>query len=146
MKFARILVIMVAAVICGYLTARFVIAPLLGYDTEVLKLDFPSKFFALIEQKEPEEEIPQQVSEKDDKDTDAGTEKGYALQFGVFAEKERAEKLMRQLKDDGIDVKIRETEGKYKVTGQLVQSKQEAITMLKGTSTTRVSGIFITTI
>lgn len=43
MKFLGIIGIMIIAVICGYLTARFVIAPLLGYDTEVLKLDPPVK-------------------------------------------------------------------------------------------------------
>ena len=42
-KFLGFVGIMIVAVICGYMTARFIIAPLLGYDTEVLKLDFPSR-------------------------------------------------------------------------------------------------------
>ena len=49
MKFLGIIGIMIIAVICGYLTARFVIAPLLGYDTEVLKLDLPSKLTAVLD-------------------------------------------------------------------------------------------------
>ena len=49
MKFLGFAGIMIAAVICGYLTARFIIAPLLGYDTEVLKLDFPSKLTSLLD-------------------------------------------------------------------------------------------------
>ena len=55
MKFLGFIGIMLAAVICGYLTARFIIAPILGYDTEVLKLDIPSKLTSLLEQEDGED-------------------------------------------------------------------------------------------
>lgn len=162
-KFAGILVIMITAVVCGYMTARFVIAPLLGYDTEVLKLDFPSKLTSILDRSKTKDfdgnedfdisdgetsakESGNDGEQEKPKETAETKDSGYALQFGVFAEKERAEKLSRLLKDDGIDVKIREKDGKYKVTGPLFETKQEAVTKLKSTSTDRVSGIFITMI
>ncbi len=162
MKFLGFIGIMLAAVICGYLTARFIIAPILGYDTEVLKLDIPSKLTSLLEQEDGEdtggeesgeEETGKQTggsgaeesTEKQEK-TSAEDESGYALQFGVFSERERAEELVVQLKQDGIEARVRKSEGKYKVISDVLATKSKAVEKLKGTETDAVSGIFITVI
>ena len=105
MKFVGIVGIMVAAVICGYLTARFIIAPLLGYDTEVLKLDFPSRVTSLLDKVEKKTDDTNDANGEDsaadtdsadstddqNKADDEGTEDGggYALQFGVFSSEKR---------------------------------------------------------
>lgn len=168
-KFAGILVIMIVAVICGYLTARFIIAPLLGYDTEVLKLDFPSKLTGLLDRgdgNQSDEAADSEAGDSDggaDRDEDAGSQSddggktasadkgaeadgGYALQFGIFTTEDRAQELADDLAADGIDAKIREIDGKYKVTSPLVDTKDEAVKMLKDTDTDRVKDVFITAI
>jgi hypothetical protein len=131
-KFVGILGIMVAAIICGYLTARFIIAPVMGYDTEVLKLDLPSRLTALIGEKTGEQ--------------DAGETGSYALQFGLFTSRAHAEALAEKLEAEDIAVSVRETEGNYQVISPLMATREEALEKLKDIETDLVSGVFITTI
>lgn len=195
-KFIGIIGIMVLAIVCGYLTARFVIAPLLGYDTEVLKLNFPSKLTALTDREDKAEDETEKDEEKQnetqseteaneqtdtgedagadsdldsdkdsvkdadsdsdkdsDTDTDADTEpeksetkSGYVLQFGVFSTRKRAEELRYKLKNDGISTEIRKAGDRFKVTGELFSTKEEAVAELKATKTGQVTGIFIAVI
>lgn len=157
-KFLGFVGIMIVAVICGYMTARFIIAPLLGYDTEVLKLDFPSRLTDVFhgdddtesetDGKEAEkdadsgEENESLTAEKDNRDDE--TEEGYALQFGVFSSRDRAEELADKLKDEGIDVQIKEKDDQYKVVSPLVDTKEEALETLKNTESEYVDDIFVT--
>lgn len=173
-KFAGILGIMVVAVICGYMTARFIIAPLLGYDTEVLKLDFPSKLTSFLDRGDDGEDSADDDSRDADSEETADTgsedggsddvgsddgggktasggsgsegDSGYALQFGLFTTKDRAQDLVDDLDADGIDAKIRKVDGKYKVTSPLVDTKDEAVELLKATKTDRVKDVFITVV
>lgn len=162
MKFIGFIGIMVAAVICGYLTARFVIAPLLGYDTEVLKLDFPSKLTGLLEDRKDAGNQPE--TDLDEKDTDDGSdgdadepeaadtagtgsdEQGYVLQFGIFSSETRAEELASKLRSDGISCSVKKAEEKYRVIGPLISTKEKAVDQLKEIQTSHVSGIFIAAI
>lgn len=172
MKFLGIIGIMIIAVICGYLTARFVIAPLLGYDTEVLKLDLPSKLTAVFDKddgqtdddgdaddrdesqdtsKAQQDENADNAKDDDDNDdsnsnTSGSEEKGYALQFGLFSTEAKAEELVSKLEDEGIDSKIKEIDGKYKVISPIVSTKDEAVEKLKNTDSKEVSDVFITVI
>ncbi len=155
MKFLGFAGIMIAAVICGYLTARFIIAPLLGYDTEVLKLDFPSKLTSLLDKddsgssaQQDDEEGQEGDAEETGSETESeqNGESGYALQFGLFADKDRAEKLVSRLKQDGIEAQIREIDGKYKVISDVTDTKDQAVEKLKETETDVVSDVFITVI
>lgn len=162
MKFLGIIGIMIIAVICGYLTARFVIAPLLGYDTEVLKLDLPSKLTAVLDKDDesPKDEDRDDVDESEDvaqaqedekeddssSDSSEGEEKGYALQFGLFSTQSKAEELVSKLEEEGIDSKIKEADGKYKVISPVVNTKDEAVAKLKDTDSKEVSDVFITVI
>ncbi len=167
-KFLGIVGIMVIAVICGYMTARFVIAPLLGYDTEVLKLDFPSRLADVFRNDaDGNDEDSQEAgsedndSEDEDKgdegedkeDTDGDTAKnaekdsGYALQFGLFSTEKRARELADKLDKEGIDAQVREMDdGQYKVISPLVDTKDEALETLKNTESKNVDDIFITKI
>lgn len=118
MKFTLILGIIVGAVVCGYLTARFVLGPVLGYDTEVLNLNLSSKLTAGLENmantSNPEAEEP-----------------NYVLQFGVFSSEDGAEALQSQLKKEGIDTKIEETEQNYKVISDKIATKEDALKQLE---------------
>ena len=158
MKFLGIIGIMMIAVICGYLTARFVIAPLLGYDTEVLKLDFPSKLTAVFDRADGGDDDAGQDGSKNSsklqkdakQDSDRGgsddEDKGYALQFGLFSTEAKAEELVSKLEDEGIDSKVKEIQGKYKVISRIVSTKDEAVEKLKNTDSKEVSDVFITVI
>ncbi len=156
-KFLGFVGIMIVAVICGYLTARFIIAPLLGYDTEVLKLDFPSKLTDVFHSDDsPESENDDGTENNADSseeggaqsakgdDQDAETEKGYALQFGLFSSRDRAEELADKLRQEGIDVQIKKKEDQYKVISPLVDTKEEALETLKNTESEYVDDIFVT--
>lgn len=137
MKLGVIFGIILCAVVLGYLTARFALGPLLGYDTEVLKLDFPSKLTARFEEAaematgtgvdgENKEKNEGKDNAKDDKNA-----KGYVLQFGVFSSKSGAETLQNQLEQDGIDAKIEEDDKNYKVISDCLDTKEEALRQLE---------------
>lgn len=140
MKFIGFIGIMILAIVCGYLTARFIIAPLLGYDTEVLKLDFPSTLTEVFKDSGNDEE----KESKDNKEETSG--KSYALQFGVFSSRESAEELVAKLEGDGIEAEIEEADEKYKVISSIIPTKEEAVKQLKDIETDQVKGVFITTI
>lgn len=153
-KFLGFVGIMIVAVICGYMTARFVIAPLLGYDTEVLKLDFPSRLTDVFSGDEKDDGEKTQSAdaggdEESNDDNDAGSdskEEGYALQFGLFTTEDRARELVDKLADEGIDARIKKTDGKFKVISPLLDTKDEALKTLKNTESDHVDDIFITRI
>lgn len=136
MKFFGFIGIMLIAIVCGYLTARFIIAPLLGYDTEVLKLDFPSKLTEVLNPND---------NDNTESEEEASTD-NYALQFGVFSSRESAEELVVKLQGDGIETNIEKADNQYKVISPVVSTKKEAVKQLKDTETDQVKGVFITTI
>lgn len=143
-KFLGITGIMIVAVICGYLTARFIIAPLLGYDTEVLKLDFPSKLISVLQTGAEDDTDAQEANGGNKKDGEQKNRSGYALQFGLFSTRQRAEELCENLKSEGIDAEVKKVDDQYKVVSPLVDTKEEALTALKNTESDFVSDIFIT--
>lgn len=152
MKFTMVLGIMVIAVILGYLTARFVIGPLLGYDADESPIKIANN-----------EESGEETKDSGDKDTEneqaatdsnssessgeteisSAPEGGYALQFGVFTSKEAAGKLKEDLKAKGIDAKIIEEDNNYKVISTVVKTKDEAIDELNGIKDKEVEDVFI---
>lgn len=144
--------IMVVAVVCGYMTARFVIAPLLGYDTEVLKLDFPSNLLDVFhsddeqsDEKDAEDGSDEGEKQKDETDTEKADADGeYTLQYGVFSSKSGAEELAGKLKTEDIDTEIIEADGQFKVISTQRGTKKEALALLKDTESSYAKGIFIT--
>lgn len=144
-KFLGFIGIMVGAVICGYLTARFVVAPLLGYDTEVLKLDFSSKITSMMKEEKDEKEDSVQISDEEQnlkeekQDTDC-----YALQFGVFSAESGAQDLVSMLKQEDITVKIKMLDGQYKVLSDTFSSKEEALKALEDLKDKKNIDVFIT--
>ena len=133
MKFTVFLVIMIVAVALGYLTARFVIGPLLGYDAD----ESPIKIANGGDSKDEE------ASGEEGSAGETEQQSGYALQFGVFTSKEAAEKLASDLKSKGIETKIIEEDSNYKVISPVVNTKDEAIDELNGIKDKEVEDVFI---
>ena len=133
MKLAIVFGIILCAVVCGYLTARFALGPLLGYDTEVLKLELPSKLTAKLEEAADSAKNGENKEKTEGKATEnkADNATGYVLQFGVFSTKSGAKTLLNQLTKDGIDAKLQEDDGQYKVISDVIDTKEEALKQLE---------------
>lgn len=117
MKFSAVLVIITIAIALGYISARFLIIPILGYNTD---------------------ESPINVSaSKED-------ENGFALQFGIFSTKEAAQKLVDDLTQKGIAANIVEENEKYKVISPIIKTKDEALGKLNDIKDKDVEDVFIT--
>ena len=141
MKLALLFGIILCAVVLGYLTARFALGPLFGYDTEVLKLDFPSKLAARIEAESDKQSADESEERNQDKDA-----KGYVLQFGRFDAKSGAKTLISQLKKDDIDAEIQEEDGSYKVISETIETKEEALKQLEKLKDEKNIDVFIDTV
>lgn len=131
MKFTGFFAIIIIAVICGYLTARYIIAPFLGYNTDVLKPDLTAKFEEMLKEKDR---------------TSEDSDKRYALQYGVFSSRESAESLVSKLTNEGKTASIEEVDGNFKVLGEIFDSKEEATKELKELKTQVASDVFVTVI
>jgi len=140
-KFLGFIGIMISAVICGYLTARFVVAPLLGYDTEVLKLDFPSKMTAFVEKDNQEQKSSSEEVVKDEQ-----TDGSYALQFGVFSSEAGASALVDTLKKKDVVAEVKKIDGQFKVLSETFSSKEEALKALETLKDKQNIDVFITVV
>ena len=127
-----------AAILLGYLTARFVIGPIIGYNAD----ESPIKVTE-------HNDKSQDKDDKDDKDdkatqkTAAVPEKGYALQFGAFSSKEAAEELSKALKEKGIDTEIVEVDSVFKVITPVIEEKDDAIKALDDVKDKEVTDVFV---
>ena len=136
-KFAAFIAIMVLAVFLGYLKARFVIGPLLGYDAD----ESPITLTGGAESDEQEEtETGSTAGAEAEAEAPEG---GYALQFGVFSTKEAAEKLAGELVAKGIEADVIEDEEMFKVISPLIETKDEALSQLDGIRDKEVEDVFI---
>ncbi|HKM28332.1 MAG TPA: SPOR domain-containing protein [Anaerovoracaceae bacterium] len=149
MKFVAFIGIMIVAIVLGYITARFLVAPAIGYDTDMLKLE------TLIQENPGTEDSGTEDSGTEDPGTeDPGTEDpadeevpgGYALQFGAFSTKSAAEKLAAELDKLGIETKIVEKDDQYKVMSEILKTKSDAIQKLKDIQDDKITDVFITKI
>ena len=146
MKFLVFVGIIIGAVICGYVTARFVIAPLLGYDTQVLKLDFPSKLTSFLEDREKNrDQEKSKTSKGDDQNQESNDKKTeYALQFGSFSSRDGAKVLQDQLEGEGIETEIEEVDGSYKVMQSGFDTKSAALDALASLKDQKDVDVFVT--
>lgn len=129
-QFLLVLGIIVIALLAGYFSARFVIAPVMGYDTKALNVSVHLPDGKLIKQK----------------NTDEKDNESYALQFGAFSTEEAAKDLQRKLRDDGFETQVKLIDDKYKVLGELLDTKEAALKMLKDNTDNISEDVFVTTI
>ena len=130
MKFTSVLVIMILAVAMGYLTATYIIGPILGYNADESPLKVSKETEGTKETTEPAESA-------------GSMSEGYALQFGVYSTKEAAQKLVDSLTLKGIKAEIVEKDGQFKVISPIIRTKDEALNQLNDIKDKTVEDVFI---
>ena len=133
MKFGTFLGIIVLAVFLGFLTARFVVGPLIGYDAD----ESPARAAS------DEKEKSTGEKDKDEKEVSAELEKGYALQFGAFSTEDAAQDHADNLKSSGITAEIIQDDDIYKVIGPILSTKEKALEALASLPENSVQDVFI---
>lgn len=122
-KAAAFILIICISVAAGYLTATYLIGPVLGLEPEPVSFDFFKK------------ETTDENKKKESKDTDKKVvqdqlkveeKKGYAIQYGSYSNKTGAEKCVNELKKSGIEAEIIEKDSSYKVIGEVFETREEA--------------------
>lgn len=129
-QFLPVLGIIVIALIAGYFSARFVIAPMMGYDTAALNVSLHLPNGKLIKKENKEQK----------------KNESYALQFGAFSTESAANELQKKLRNDGFDTQVKHIDDKYKVIGELLDTKEAALKMLKENTEDISEDVFVTTI
>lgn len=140
MKRGMFVGIILLAVVLGFLTARFVIGPIIGYNAD----ESPVK----LEQKDDKgkKTDAEQTEQKASLETGQNQmpEEGYALQFGAFSTKDAAEKLAEALRLKGIETKIVEIDDVFKVISPMLDDKEAALKALQESKDKDVEDVFIT--
>lgn len=140
MKMGMFVGIILLAVVLGFLTARFVIGPIIGYNAD----ESPVK----LEQKNDKgkKTDAEQTEQKASLETGQNQmpEEGYALQFGAFSTKDAAEKLAEALRLKGIETKIVEIDDVFKVISPMLDDKEAALKALQESKDKDVEDVFIT--
>lgn len=140
MKMGMFVGIILLAVVLGFLTARFVIGPIIGYNAD----ESPVK----LEQKDGKgkKTDAEQTEQKASLETGQNQmpEEGYALQFGAFSTKDAAEKLAEALRLKGIETKIVEIDDVFKVISPMLDDKEAALKALQESKDKDVEDVFIT--
>ncbi len=140
MKMGMFVGIILLAVVLGFLTARFVIGPIIGYNAD----ESPVK----LEQKDDKSKKTdaEQTEQKASLETGQNQmpEEGYALQFGAFSTKDAAEKLAEALRLKGIETKIVEIDDVFKVISPMLDDKEAALKALQESKDKDVEDVFIT--
>ncbi len=145
-KLSLFLGIILLAVGLGFLTARFVIGPLIGYNAE----ESPAQ--ELTEEKTKEAEKadadadPDTADPADTTDTAAKIEEGYALQFGAFSSKEAAQELSDALQAKGIKTNVVEIDHVFKVMSPITEKKETALQDLAKVKDKEITDVFITAV
>ena len=127
-----------AAILLGYLTARFVIGPIIGYNAD----ESPIKVTEQNDKSQDKDDKDDKTDQETQK-TAAVPEKGYALQFGAFSSREAAEELSRALKEKGIDTEIVEADSVFKVITPVADQKEDALKALEDVKDKDVKDVFI---
>lgn len=156
--------IILLAIFLGFLTARFVIGPMIGYNADESPVQLKQNE-AAESPKDKDGESAEGASasaasdtrteEETNSDSNSGIEaadatesempqEGYALQFGAFSTKEAAEKLSEALRIKGIETKIIETDNAFKVISPVLEDRTAALEALEESKEKNAEDVFIT--
>lgn len=133
-KAGVVAIFVVIAVFLGYLTAKFVIGPIIGYNANESPIKVTGQ-----DDKDDKDKTDKEEAEK----TAAVPEKGYALQFGAFSTREAAEELSKILKEKGIETEIVEADSVFKVITPVIDEKDDALEALENAKDKEVTDVFI---
>ena len=126
------------AILLGYLTARFVIGPIIGYNADESPIKVTEQ-----DDKSQDKNDKEDKNDEEAQKTAAVPEKGYALQFGAFSSREAAEELSRALKEKGIDTEIVEADSVFKVITPVADQKEDTLKALEDVKDKDVKDVFI---
>lgn len=141
-KVVSVVIVISISVLAGYMTANYLIGPMLGLESEPVFSDFvKDKKDA---EKEKKTELPESETKVVEDQIPVQSEKGFALQYGSFSSKNGAQQCADELQSKGIETSIIEKDGNYKVIGKVFDTKEEA-RMHKNTSAAE-GDIFVTEI
>lgn len=132
--------IILLAVLLGFLTARFVIGPIIGYNADESPVTLEE------DNKEQEDQETEEKQASVQSKQEQMPEEGYALQFGAFSTKDAAETLAEALRLKGIETKIVETGDVFKVISPLLEDKESALKALKESKDKEIEDVFITSV
>ena len=138
-KLSLFLGIILLAVGLGFLTARFVIGPLLGYNAE----ESPTQELT---EKTDTDAGAEDADAADPTDTAPSSEEGYALQFGAFSSKEAAQELSDALQAKGIKTSVVEIDHVFKVMSPITEKKETALQNLEKVKDKEITDVFITAV
>ena len=152
-KLSLFLGIILLAVGLGFLTARFVIGPLIGYNAE----ESPAQELTEEKTKETKKadadadadagtDADVETNASDAADTAAETDEGYALQFGAFSSKEAAQELSDALQAKGIKTNVVEIDHVFKVMSPITEKKETALQDLAKVKDKEITDVFITAV
>lgn len=147
-KMSVFLGIILLAVLLGFLTARFVIGPIIGYNADESPVQLNGADKAESEQDVGADAAEDSNVSKVEKtaNTEEEAEKGYALQFGAFSTKDSAQELSDALESKGIKTKIVEADNVFKVISPVLENKEEALKALSESKEKEVEDVFITSV
>ncbi len=147
-KMSVFLGIILLAVLLGFLTARFVIGPIIGYNADESPVQLNGADKAATEQDVGADAAEDSNVSKVEKtaNTKDEAEKGYALQFGAFSTKDSAQELSDALESKGIKTKIVEADNVFKVISPVLENKEEALKALSESKEKEVEDVFITSV
>ena len=124
LNFAPIVVILCMSVGCGYVTAKYIVDPVVNYVPQIMA-DKDQKKESISEESEDKATLIEDEVDVED----AEEISGYALQFGSYSDKASAEKVMDSIDVNGLQ--IIEQDNLYKIIGVIYKSKAEAKTALE---------------
>lgn len=145
--FNTVLLILIAAVIAGYLTTRFVLYPLLGFEFPSLETIWDKYRPAVSEDKDGSKDKNENTKANTNKqktiveDKTDSQDSGYVIQFGSFSTEEAAMERVSELKDEGIKTSVIEKDNDYKVVGEIFNTKDKAKTAMADID---YDGVFVT--
>ena len=143
-KVLSVVIVIGFSVFAGYMTANYLIGPMLGLESEQVFSDFLNNEKEIEKKKmEEKQSVEKKTNVVQDK-LETESETGFALQYGSFSAREGAEQCASQLKSQGIEADIIEKDGSYKVIGPVFRTREEAAAQ-KNASTGN-KDIFITEI
>ena len=125
-KLSTVVIIICFSVAAGYLTATYLIGPLLGLDTAPLVFNENSENEDMKDAESSDSTKASSSEDKEPDETEGLAESGYVLQYGSFSSKEAAENCVSDLKKSGIEAEILEKDGAYKVISPLFDTEQDA--------------------
>lgn len=164
-NFVPVIVIIGLAICAGYLTAKYVVYPILGYEPASLSIFQEKGSETAVEESSKTSEKAAETEGGTETESAESSEKtvqtavsagvleeqaelkktsGYAIQFGSYSTKAAAENSVAQLKQSGVAAEIVEKDGAYKVISRLFNTKEKAKTELNGMDASL--GAFVTEI